>query len=399
MIYECKGDPLQSSDWVGKKLLDRDMIHGHTLEVGDINGDGHLDILTAEQGKWNRGSEKLDNPNATAWILYGDGQGGFRTVVLDEHEGWHDGKLADFDGDGDLDILQKPYAWDAPRVDLWLNHGTGAFRNWTPKQAASVKTRQFTSRVGMELWTYREQLKRDFPGTLRKIHALGIETVETASLYGHSAAEFKKLLDVAGLRCTSLIASYERLQQALPDVIEDAKALGASYVLASWIPHSGALTEQQVKSAASNFNYWGGRLQAANLQFGYHPHGFEFVQTPTETLFDVLARETKPEFVFFEMDTFWFAQAGADPAAFLERYPKRFRIIHLKDMARGTEQNTSGAAPNESSVALGKGQLRWPEILRQAESDGVMAYFIEDESPSAEEQVPVTLEYLKSVRY
>ncbi len=134
-------------------------------------------------------------------------------------------------------------------------------------------------------------------------------------------------------------------------------------------------------NAAHDFNTWGQRLKEANLQFGYHPHGFEFEQTPTETLFDVLARETKPEWVFFEMDAFWFAQAGADPAAFLEKYPNRFRILHLKDLARGTEENTSGAAPNEASVALGQGKLRWPEIFRDAERDGVSAYFIEDESP------------------
>jgi sugar phosphate isomerase/epimerase len=398
MIYECNGDPMESSNWVGRKLLDRDMIHGHTLELGDVNGDGNLDILAAEQGKWDRGPRKLDNPDATAWILYGDGKGGFTPVVLDEHEGWHDGKLADFDGDGDLDVLQKPYAWDAPRVDLWLNHGTGKVRSWVPKHAPGVVPRPFTEPVGMELWTYREELKHDVPATLAKIRALGFQTVETASFYGRSAADFKILLDSAGLRCTSLIVSYERLEQALPEVIEDARILGASYVLASWIPHSGALTEEQVRRAASDFNNWGDRLRTAHLQFGYHPHGFEFVQTPTATLFDVLAGETKPESVFFEMDTFWFAQAGADPAAFLERYPSRFRLLHLKDLARGADQNTSGTAPDTASVALGKGELRWPEILRQAVRDKVAGYFIEDEAPTAPEQVPVTLEYLKSVR-
>jgi sugar phosphate isomerase/epimerase len=399
MIYECKGDPMKSSDWAGRRLLDRDLIHGHTLELGDVDGDGNLDILAAEQGKWNRGPEKLDNPNATAWILYGDGKGGFTPVILDEHEGWHDGKLADFDGDGDLDVLQKPYAWDTPRVDLWLNHGTGKVRGWKPQHAAGLEWRPFTQPVGMELWTYREELKQDLPATLRKIRAMGFQTVETASFYGHSASDFQKLLDTAGLRCTSLIASYERLQQALPGVIEDAKAVGASYVLASWIPHNGALTEDQAHSAASKFNDWGERLRVVNLQFGYHPHGFEFEQTSTETLFDVLVRETKPESVFFEMDTFWFAQAGADPAAFLERYPKRFRLLHLKDLARGTKQNTSGTAPENASVALGQGQLRWPEILRQAGLHGVAGYFIEDESPLAAQQVPVTLEYLKRIRY
>jgi sugar phosphate isomerase/epimerase len=399
MMYECEGNPLKSSDWHGKKLLDRDMIHGHTLELGDVNGDGKLDILAAEQGKWNRGPQPLDNPEATAWILYGDGKGGFTTTILDKHEGWHDGKLADFDGDGDLDVLQKPYAWDAPRVDLWLNHGTGHVPKWTPRHAATLKVQPFLQPVGMELWTYREELKRDLPATLRLIRTLGFQTVETASFYGHSAAEFKKLLDEAGLRCTSLIASYDQLQKAMPAVIADAQTLGVSYVLASWIPHSGALTEEQIHHAASDFNNWGEQLRGANLQFGYHPHGFEFVPTPTETLFDVLARETNPQLVFFEMDTFWFAQAGADPVAYLERYPNRFRLLHLKDMARGTKRDTSGSAPEQASVALGQGQLRWSEILRQAARSGVSGYFIEDESPRAVAQVPLTLAYLKAIRY
>src|SRR6185437_15665186 len=171
MIYECQGDPMNSLDWEGRKLLDRDMIHGHTLELGDVNGDGNLDMLAAEQGKWNRGPQRLDNPDATSWILYGDGKGGFNTSVLDEHEGWHDSKLADADGDGDLDVVQKPYTWDAPRIDVWLNHGTGNVRTWIPKQAPTIEPHRFTQQVGMELSTYRQELKRDLPGTLRQIRA------------------------------------------------------------------------------------------------------------------------------------------------------------------------------------------------------------------------------------
>ena len=161
MIYECKGDPADESSWVGQKLLDRDLSHGHTLDIGDIDGDGNLDILVGEQGKWTTKPNVLDNPNATTWILYGNGDGTFRTTVLDPGEGWHDGRIADFDGDGDLDLLQKPYAWSAPRVDVWLNNGTGKVRAWKPKTAASVKVTLFHAPVGMELWTYRHQLADD----------------------------------------------------------------------------------------------------------------------------------------------------------------------------------------------------------------------------------------------
>ena len=124
-LYECRGDPSDPNAWVGRALLDRDMVHGHTLDLGDVDGDGYLDILAGEQGKWKKGTHALDNPSATAWVLFGDGKGNFRTSVLVTGEGWHDGRIADLDGDGDMDLLQKPYAWDAPRVDVWLNNGTG----------------------------------------------------------------------------------------------------------------------------------------------------------------------------------------------------------------------------------------------------------------------------------
>jgi sugar phosphate isomerase/epimerase len=113
----------------------------------------------------------------------------------------------------------------------------------------------------------------------------------------------------------------------------------------------------------------------------------------------VLAAQTRPELVTFELDTFWFAIAGADPAAFLERYPNRFQLVHLKDLAKGTPGNGSGSAPDEASVAIGSGILRWPDILRAARAAGVARYYIEDESPRAPAQVPVSTKYLAGLRF
>jgi len=121
--YEAKGDPAKPESWHARDLLDREMIHGHTLEVGDIDGDGNLDIFAAEMAKWTN-SPNPDHPEATAWILYGDGKGNFRKTVLVQGHGWHEGGLGDFDGDGDIDIANKPYTWSAPRLDFWLNNGT-----------------------------------------------------------------------------------------------------------------------------------------------------------------------------------------------------------------------------------------------------------------------------------
>lgn len=117
-FYECAGDPTDPKSWVAHNLLDREVMSGHTLEVADINGDGHLDLFCAEMHTPGI-AEK-----ATAWVLYGDGQGNFKVQELSVGIGNHDSRLADVNGDGRLDIVTKPYTWDTPRLDVWLNEGT-----------------------------------------------------------------------------------------------------------------------------------------------------------------------------------------------------------------------------------------------------------------------------------
>jgi len=104
--------------WVGHDLVSEDVIHGHSLDVADVDGDGSADIFSAEMGQW--GGKPTVNPSPKLRIFWGDGQGGFEEDVVIEGFGHHESRIADLDGDGDLDILGKPYNWEAPRVDVWL---------------------------------------------------------------------------------------------------------------------------------------------------------------------------------------------------------------------------------------------------------------------------------------
>ena len=252
----------------------------------------------------------------------------------------------------------------------------------------------------MELWTYRRELAKDLPGTLAMIRGMGFTDVETASFYGRTAVEFRRILDEKGLSCSSYITGYTRLQNEMDAVIGEAKALGARYVLTAGIPRKGDLTLAVARKAASDFNDWGAKLKAAELQFAYHPHGFEFVPEGNRTLFDVMLQETKSDLVRFELDVFWVAHGGGDPIRYMERYPSRFSLIHLKDIAKGTKTGVlTGKAPDETSVALGTGQIDWVRFLRAAAKAGVARYYIEDESPDAINQVPLTLAYLERIRF
>ncbi|MCB0634042.1 MAG: VCBS repeat-containing protein, partial [Lewinella sp.] len=109
VLYEWQG-----GFWKSKVLLE-DVDNGHTLDVLDFNGDGHLDIFNAEM-RFDEG-----NPDSEIRILLGDGKGNFSKHVVAQGFGVHEGRLVDLDGDGDLDVLGKPYTWKAPGLNIWLN--------------------------------------------------------------------------------------------------------------------------------------------------------------------------------------------------------------------------------------------------------------------------------------
>jgi hypothetical protein len=121
--YESRGNPFETKNWLGHDLVGRTMIHPHSLQVGDLDCDGNLDIFVAEMAKWTESKQEPDNPMAQALIFYGDGQGHFKKTVFQTGMGFHEARVADLNGDGKPDILSKPYNWETPRLDIWLNQG------------------------------------------------------------------------------------------------------------------------------------------------------------------------------------------------------------------------------------------------------------------------------------
>lgn len=257
----------------------------------------------------------------------------------------------------------------------------------------------YTFPVGVESYTYRNSFPKDVAATLDTIKALGITDMEGGAPKGLAAEEFKKMCDERGIKISATGAGYEQIVKDPMDIVNKAKALGASYVMVAWIPHEKAnFTLDNAKKAVTDFNQVGKVLKENGLTFCYHNHGYEFQPYETGTLFDYIVKHTNPDYVSFEMDILWAQHGGADPVALLKKYGNRFKLMHLKDLKKGIKGDLSGGTPPENDVVLGQGQVNIPEILRLAKKAGIKHYYIEDESNHEYEQMPKSIAYLKGLK-
>ena len=258
----------------------------------------------------------------------------------------------------------------------------------------------FKGPVGLQLYSLRAQFDKDVPGTLDKVKQFGIKYAELAGTYKLTPEAFKAELLQRGIEPVSGHFGFERYRDDVEGVIKDAKALGLKYAGCAWIPHQGDFDEKTCRETVAVFNRAGEALSKQGIKFFYHTHGYEFQPHGQGTLFDLLMTETDPKFVSYEMDIFWIVHPGQDPVKLLEKYGKRWQLMHMKDMKKGTPTGLlTGHSDVTNDVAMGAGQMDLPAILRAAKKAGVKWYFIEDESPTSEQQIPQSLHYLEQVRF
>ncbi|MEO8712189.1 MAG: sugar phosphate isomerase/epimerase [Parafilimonas sp.] len=254
-------------------------------------------------------------------------------------------------------------------------------------------------KIGLQLYSLRAQFKTDVAGTLAEIKSWGITEIEGGGTYNLPADEYKRLLAQNNLKMISVGADFDELSTNPQKAIDEAKSFGAKYIVCFWIPHSGDdFTIDDMKKAVDVFNTAGKLIQENGLSLCYHPHGYEFRPYESGTLFDYLVQHTDAKYFNFEMDVFWVKQPGQDPVALLQKYPKRFVMLHLKDRKTGTEDSQNGQADEESNVVLGQGDVNIAAIMKEAKKIGIKHYFIEDESSRSVEQIPESLAYLHQLK-
>jgi sugar phosphate isomerase/epimerase len=268
----------------------------------------------------------------------------------------------------------------------------------------SAMAADFHDHLGLQMWSLRAQAKVSTTGALDQAKAYGITEVETAGTGSLTTEQFAAELKSRGLHAVSAHIGYDILAKDINAAIASAKTLGAGFIICPYpkTTKDKKVTDEIIHEMAANFNTWGEACKAAGLRFGYHPHGLEWVPSsanPSEKLFDILLRETKPGIVSYEMDVFWTYHAGQDPAKLLLAHPDRWVMLHVKDMRKGALTGFStGSAPPTDNVAVGSGQIDWPAVLGAAKKIGVQYYFIEDETPAPLQCIPDSLKYLRTLK-
>ena len=266
-------------------------------------------------------------------------------------------------------------------------------------------------KIGIQLFSLPKSLDKDFVGSVKMLAQMGYKELElfgpypfsdTAAIegwkqagkmlgfngsgyFGKTTKEVKMILDDNGLTSPTAHTDFATLLNNMDKLGEAGAILGHKYVVLPAIPDDKRKTLDDYKRTAEAFNKIGENAKKVGLKFAYHNHGYGFKAVDGKIPFDFLMEQTDPNLVFLEMDIFWTAAAGIDPIAYLDKYGKRYRLLHLKDMK--TKKTFSGDGGNmgqwmelfPSMTTAGDGVMDLAGIVKKAQSLGIKHYLVEQD--------------------
>ena len=244
-------------------------------------------------------------------------------------------------------------------------------------------------RIGIQLYTLRSILDKDFEGILKKLAALGYKEFEFAGYYERKPKELRKFLDDIGVKAASTHQGLAVFEQKLDWLLETATTLGHKYVVCPWLSPEMRSTIDSYKKLAASFNKIGEACHKAGVQFAYHNHDFEFETVEGQIPFDVLLAETDPKFVQIELDLYWIAKAGKDTLAYFDKAPGRYALCHVKDMDADGKM-----------MDVGNGKIDFGKIFAQAQKAGLKHFIVEHDNPGDPLQsVAASIQHLKTLKF
>ncbi|NLR80914.1 TIM barrel protein [Chitinophaga eiseniae] len=254
--------------------------------------------------------------------------------------------------------------------------------------------------LSIQLYSIREDMKKDPAGTLKQLAAMGYKYVEHAGysnrkFYGYSATEFKKRLSDLGLSMPSghTVMRKDHWDTAKKDftdewkyTVEDAATVGQHFVISPWLDESLRKNYDDFKAYMDVFNKSGALCKRSGMKFGYHNHDFEFSQQLNgQKIFDLILTSTDPTLVAQQLDIGNMYHAGGIALDIIKKYPGRFELMHVKDEIKSAKGEMGSSY---ESTVLGKGVIPVKEVIDLGKKSGGTRYFI-IEQESYQGQAPL----------
>lgn len=250
------------------------------------------------------------------------------------------------------------------------------------RRTAASGTRRI-ERIGVQLYTLRNEMAGDFEATLARVAAIGFKEVEFAGYYDRSPAEVRATLDRHGLTAPSAhVGTAANVVTGWERTIENAKLMGHEYLLVAYLTGEERKTLDDYRRLADIFNRAGETARKLGVQFAYHNHDFEFVPIDGAVPYDILLDRTDPALVKMEMDLFWITKGGHSPLKYFSRYPGRFPLVHVKDMDA-----------SQRMVDVGRGVMDFKGIFAMSEQAGIRHFFVEHDEPKPDGLASVKFSY------
>lgn len=264
-------------------------------------------------------------------------------------------------------------------------------------------------RVGVQLYSVRTDLEKDFDGTLAKIAGIGYKEVEFAGYFNHTPRQVREALRRHGLDAPSahidyaIISNGDKWNKAL----EDATTIGHRYLVNPWIDESLRGDAEAWKKIADAFNTAGTTAKKHGIEFAYHNHNFEFVPIEGGKLpYDILLGACDPSLVKMELDLCWISAAGQDPVEYFHRYPGRFPLVHVKGLKKkpaAPYEPGAHVVPDQSlitDVGAPDDVIDWKRIFARSKEAGIRHYFVEHDVPKKPfEDLKASYEYVAKLKF
>jgi sugar phosphate isomerase/epimerase len=283
--------------------------------------------------------------------------------------------------------------------------GTAIAGSITMPAFALDASNPYRKNIGIQLYTLRNQLKKDLPGTIKAVAEAGYKQVEPYGFPDANSLAMIREAKACGMAANSTHFAWESVTnpdkkgvKPFGEILGEAKESGLSHLVIPYLHADSRKTADDYKRLAERCNEAAAKAKKAGIQLAYHNHSFEFEPLDGgKPGFDIFIDEFSPE-MMFEIDVFWVKAGAVEPVGLIRKLKGRVSQLHLKDLKKGTEVPNYGSLPADAFKELGKGMIPMEPIIDAAAEAGVAHCHVEqDQSPDPLASIRVSMEYLRSL--